>query len=304
MSQRLLLIVNPHAAAGRAGERLASLLAELGKLGIGADHVVTTRPGHALELARAASRDYERIAAVGGDGTVNEVASGILLGDGARAALGVVPLGTGNDVAQLLGVGSLPDAINALAHGPARTMDVIEVRCHEAGRPATRYALLFAAAGFAGELLRHTTPRVKRLFGPRYCYSVGFLRAVLSYRAPRLRVSCDGHVSEGRMFLVCAGNAEYAGGGVMRLSPGARTDDGKLNVSVIAALGRLETLRYFPALLKGEHIRHPRVRYGPATSVTIDADAPVPLQVDGDVFGCTPARFLVKARALKVVSAR
>jgi diacylglycerol kinase (ATP) len=304
MAARTLLIANPQAAGGRARAQIPAVLEALRQRQVQADVVVTTHPGHAVELAKSDAAVCDHLVAVGGDGTVNEVATGILLAAPARAALGVVPLGTGNDVAHLLGVGSVSTALEALTHDNVRAIDVIEVTCQDVGKPVTRYALLFAAVGFAAELLRWTTPRLKRLLGPRYCYSAGFLQALLCFRTPRLKVNCDGVVSEGRMFLACAGNTEYAGGGVMRLSPGARIDDGKLNLSLIGALGRFETLRYFPKLLKGEHVGHPKLRYFEARTLAVEAFPVAPVAQDGDVFGWTPARFEVRPAALKVLSAR
>src|SRR5439155_7057250 len=181
-------------------------------------------------------------------------------------ALAVIPFGTGNDAAQLLGIRSLEDAVNALASGTTRTIDAVEVRCHDAGKERTRYALLYAAVGFAGELLKCTTPTIKRLFGPRYCYSVGFFRALLGFRSPKMRVRCDDRDFHGRMFLVSAGNDEIVGAGTMWLSPGAIVDDGKLNVNVIEDLGRLETAGWFTKVLIGMQRTHPKVRYFAANS--------------------------------------
>src|SRR2546430_1540913 len=127
LSRRVLLIANPAAAAGRMARCWERLLAELSSRRIKADRQVTVRPGHAVALAQAATRSYDVVVAVGGDGTVNEVASGILLAGETTAVLGVVPLGTGNDLAHLLGIRSMEDAINALVSGTGRAMDAIEV---------------------------------------------------------------------------------------------------------------------------------------------------------------------------------
>jgi len=302
MKGRILLIANLTAAAGYATRRWDKLLVELTSHGVQADHAMTDRPGHALTLAAETSRSYDVIAAVGGDGTVNEVASGILLAGEAKTTLAVIPFGTGNDAAQLLGIRSLEDAVNALASGTTRTIDAIEVRCHDACKEVTRYALLYAAVGFAGELLKCTTPAVKRLFGPRYCYSVGFFRALLGFKSPRMQVRCGDREFNGRMFLVSAGNAEIVGAGTMRLSPGAKVDDGKLNVNVIEDLGRLETARWFPKVLKGMHTTHPKVRYFATTSVTVECEPLMEVQMDGELFGHTPATFQVRPGAIRVIA--
>ena len=302
MKRRILLIANPAAGAKRMARERARLLEALDKRGLKADFLLTDRPGHALGLAREASGRYEIIAAVGGDGTVNEVASGILLAGAPKPALAIIPLGTGNDAAHLLGIRSLEGAVEALASATTRTVDVIEIRCHDAGKELLRYALLYAAVGFAGALLKGTTPTVKRLFGPRYCYSVGFFRALIGFKSPQMRVRCDDRVFEGRMFLVSAGNAEIVGAGTMRLSPGARVDDGKLNVNVIEELGRCETAWCFPKVLKGLHTSHPKARYFDATSVTVECEPQMEVQMDGELFGQTPATFQVRPGGIRVIA--
>ena len=252
-----------------------------------------------MALGSAASSDV--VVAAGGDGTVNEVADGLIQSGRAQPTLGVLPLGTGNDVAQMLGLGDLTVAVAALGQGAARPMDVIEVRCQDHGQPVVRHALLFASVGFAGELLRRTTPRVKRWFGPKACYSVGLFRALPAFRAPFLRLDWDGHCSEGKFFLACVANAEFAGGGMMKLGPGARLDDGLLNVSLIAELGLLEVFRCFPQLRQGRHVTHPKVRYGTGRVLQVDAEPAMDVQMDGDVFGRTPVTFAIRPLALAIL---
>jgi diacylglycerol kinase (ATP) len=302
MNQRILLIANPSAAAGQSQRRWDALLAGLRERGLHAEPIITAHERHAIALAQEASRKHDVIVAVGGDGTVNEVATGILLSGATGTTLGIVPVGTGNDAAALMGIANVEDALNALSQGNVREMDAIEVRCQHEGQSATRYALLYAAVGFAGDVLKYTTTRVKRLFGPRYCYTVGFFRALLHYTSPTMKVSCDGQEFENRYFFVGAGNAEVVGGGTMRLSPGAKVDDGLMNVSIIEALGRLETTRHFPKLLAGTYTTHPKVRYFAATALSVESDPAIEVQMDGDLFGHTPAEFQVKPKALKVVT--
>jgi len=302
MTRRILLIANPSAAAGRASGRWEKLLGELQRRRLKADYVLTDRPRHAVELAKEAAGKYDVVAAAGGDGTVNEVANGLLLARAPGVLLGVIPLGTGNDVARMVGIVSVDDAIRALAGGAPQSVDVIEVNCEESGGLATCYGLLYAAVGFTGALLKCTTPPVKRLFGPRYCYMAGFFRALLSYESPVMRVECDGDEFTGRMFLVSAGNAEIVGSGTMRLSPGASIEDGKLNVNVVERMDRFEVARWFPKLLTGTHTTHPKVHYLTASSVSIETRPPMELQLDGELFGQTPATFTVKAGALEVIT--
>lgn len=302
MARRILLIANPNAAAGRSAARWEKLLVDLQARGLTADYALTNRPRHAMDLAKDAAGKYDVIAAVGGDGTMNEVANGILFSNHTDTALAVVPLGTGNDLARLVGIRTVEDSLDALAQGATQVIDAIEVSCFEEAKPAKHFALLYAAVGFAGEVGKHTTPRVKAIFGQRFCYSIGFFLALLRFESPAMRIRCDEKEFAGRMFLASAGKAEIIGGGAMRLSPGAKIDDGKLYVNVVEHLGRLETTRCFPRLLMGTHTTHPKVHYFPATAVNIESQPEMNVQLDGELFGKTPATFTVKPKALRVIT--
>lgn len=298
-----LVIINPAAGAGQALGRWRALEQQLRDAGLAFEPVVTEQPGDALRLAAEAADRHDLVVAAGGDGTVFEVCSGLGAASNTRAALGIVPLGTGNDSARALGIRTEAEALQALRRPTPRPVDLIQMECQIKSRPARRHAFLFAAVGITGELLERTTPAVKRVFGPRWSYPVGLVRALLHYRAPWLRVTLDGRPREGRFLFVGASNSEHAGGG-MRLAPGARVDDGCLDVNVIEAAGRLEALGQLRRLCQGRHVTHPKVCYGPARRIEIEAVAPLSVQADGDLVGHTPARFEVRPGALRALALR
>lgn len=300
MPRRLLVIVNPASGGRRAASRWESVHRQLQKFASVLRVVRTEYPGHAIDLARISAGNYDAVVAVGGDGTVSEVANG-LLQSGSATPLGVMPVGTANDGAAQFGIKSVQDALSALAGGVQRRFDTIEV-CHAREHHGqTRHALMFAAAGFGTELLARTTAGVKRLFGPRLCYAVGFLMALLHYHQQSMEARTERGDFKGRLFHVCAGNTEYAGGHSMRLSPGACPDDGKLNLCIIQRLSRLEALAHLPKLIRGTHPTHPKVRYFSGTSLEVRSEPPVPLAIDGDVVGCTPATLTIRPGSLAVL---
>ena len=173
-----------------------------------------------------------------------------------------------------------------------KALDVIRVRCHASKGPIIRYALLYAGVGIAIEVVKRTTPGVKRLFGQRLSYPAGALRAIWAYRAPLMRVTCDGKAREGRFLLVSASNAEISGGG-MRLAPGARMDDGLLDVNMCEAVNRLAAVVLLGKICRGRHTSHPRLRYFPARTVAVDANPSIEAAADGELIGHTPAQFEV-----------
>jgi len=301
-AKRILLIANPASGQHRGERRLAQASERLASLGHAVTGTLTESAGHATRLAKSNAPDFEIIAALGGDGTVNEVANGLMAVEpGERPALATLPVGTGNDVALTYGLAHFESAIDALAKGSTRTLDVIRVQLMRDGKSVTRHALLFVAAGFAAEVIRKTGPRVKRIFGRRFSYSVGLFRALASFRAPEFSVKWDGGETAGRMFQVCAGNTEFAAGGVMRISPGARPDDGLLNISLVDALGRLQIVRRFPSILSGRYVEDERVDYFTGKRLEIDAVPPAEFQADGDIIGTTPATVELLPGALQLV---
>ncbi len=302
-AKRILLIANPAAGRRHGEQRLAVARTQLEALGHAVTAALTESAGHATRLAKSNAPDFEIVAALGGDGTVNEVANGLMAVElGERPALATLPVGTGNDVALTFGLAHFESAIDALANGGTRTLDVIRVQLMRDGEPVTRHALLFVAAGFAAEVIRKTGPRVKRLFGRRFSYSVGLFRALASFRAPEFSVKWDGGEKRGRMFQVCAGNTEFGAGGVMRISPGARPDDGLLNISLVGALGRLQIVRRFPSILSGRYVEDERVDYFTGKRLEIDAVPPAEIQADGDIIGTTPAAIELLPGALRLVT--
>ncbi len=305
MSRRFLFIRNPASSGGRNQDiRLARIVAALESAGFTATVKTTSGRGSATELASQYGMTFDAVIAAGGDGTVRETAAG-LIRSGSRAVLGILPLGTGNDVARLVGTATVAEFLETVRHGDTDVMDTLRISVSRPdGTLATHTGLLFGAVGFAGELLRQTTPRVVRWFGPRWCYSVGFLRAVASYQPPQVTVRSGGRSESGPLLLACAANAPHAGGGAMQLAPGARLADGRLNMSIIRQVGRLGALRQFPALLRGTHLKDPRVIYFEAEDMTVETDRPVPVAIDGDLLGTTPARFEIAHRSLRILTRR
>lgn len=300
MPKHIGFIINPAAATGRCPARWAEFQDQLLQDGIQAKPVFTLRPGDAVRFAQELARECDVVVAVGGDGTIFEVVSGLLLSGAVHPHLGVVPMGTGNDAARLCGISDLAQARMALRGTRTKTVDAIKICCQANGTTVTHYGLLYGAVGLIGDAVKQTTPRVKRIFGRRLAYPVGALRAILSYRASRMRVTCDGQTSENRFLLVCASNGELSGGG-MRLAPGARMDDGLLDVNLCEAVSRGVAAALLWQISRGRRVSHPKLRYFTARNVAVAADPPMEVQADGERIGHTPVQLEVVPQALKVL---
>ncbi len=290
------LVIHPLVAGtGKDQDQVVALSHSLA-----ADLEIATAPGMAEADAREAV-DHDVLVAAGGDGTVHEVVNGLLNQHvEPRPRLAILPFGTGNDIARNLGILSIEDTLKALRDGTVRRFDVIRVALQGAAGPETVYGVLNCGIGFGAAVIRATTPLVKRLFGRQWCYTVGTFRAVVGWGSPALRIVHDGGVHEGRVFHLAVGNGEWECAGTMRLSPGARMDDGLLNVLLIHRGPKTEVIRNFAKIGTGEHIHHPLAEYFTTRRLEVTAEVPLEVQTDGDVIGRAPVTCEVVPGAVEV----
>lgn len=292
----VLYIINPAGHGGAGMKAWEAFKASWGKPIDASQVVFTERAGHAEEIAAAAPQ-HDIIAAVGGDGTVGEVISGIMKRAGEKPKLAIIPCGTGNDIARAAGLLSVDDAAAALHNETPRAFDLVRVE----GTAGHRYAFLFGNAGFS--CIPMMRPWMKRLLGATGAYYLAVLRQVFAYRAPQMNVRVDDQEYAGETFLVVAGNAEWVSGGSMRLSPGAIPDDGELNVSIIPSFPTTKILtRLFSSIANGTHINEPGVKYITGKKVEVQSEPPAVVDLDGELFGTTPVTFSVAPHAIQIMS--
>jgi diacylglycerol kinase (ATP) len=235
----------------------------------------TDRPGHGVELAaRAVQAGARCVVAVGGDGTVHEVANGLLQGGG-PATLGVVPIGTGNDFAKLTGV---------YRHGPAgavRRLVTARTVAFDVGRVLDEYFVNSAGVGFGAEVVRvrNAMPGLSGFLS----YLVPVLRAFARFRPPRLEVRASGFGETGYMMMVEICNGTTAGGSY-RFAPAALPGDGRLDVCVVRRVSLARFLLALPRVMRGTHGTMREVAMLQTRSVTVRSlDGPLVLHLDGEL---------------------
>jgi YegS/Rv2252/BmrU family lipid kinase len=283
------VIYNP--AAGRGKTAPLRGQAEQ-RLGAAWEWRPTERAGHAVELARqAASEGVPVVAAFGGDGTVGDVARGIL---GSNAALGIIPMGTGNDVARNLGLPlDLNVACNTLIAGKTRRVDMGVIN----GTPFLNNAGL----GFEARAMQVMNTSIRFVRG-KPAFTLAILKMFPSFQPFRMTVSKDGGPDEtlSAMMLSVLNGTMYGAG--MKACPDAVMDDGELDVLVIKALPKPRLLALFPKVIAGQHVGHPAVQLFRAKLLRVACDPPQPLNVDGDVQGESPVEITVRPGALAVIA--
>ncbi len=268
---------------------------------------MTTRYGEATRLAReAVDQGCRRLVAVGGDGTVNEVLNG-LFEDGVpldgSVALGIVPLGSGCDLARTLGITA--DSSPALhPHSPHRLvkMDVGRVDFTDLeGRPRTRLFMNMTDVG-AGGLVVEKAERAPAVLGRRPNYVWGIMAAALFYRARKVRIAVDGgQPMEMAIRNTIVANGRYFGRGFLA-APEAILDDGLFDIVNIGDFGTLEAVWNVPKLRRGAHLDHPKVSHCRGRRVLVESDERVLLEMDGDLVGTLPAACEVIPAAINVIA--
>ena len=235
---------------------------------------------------------------VGGDGSVNEVVNGTIGSD--PVELAVIPRGTGWDFVRTFAIPrDLDRAIEVALGGTARQVDAGRVSYRTwAGEEAQAYFANVASAGISGAIAKRANESSKAL-GGKISYYWSTLAVFLGWQTGHMRVSVDDEVREGRMIDVMVANGRYLGGGMM-MCPEAEPDDGILDVLLIGDVTKRDLLFVLPKTYKGKHLPHPRLEPLRGRVVTVDAEEPLPIELDGEQPGTTPVRIEVVPKALRV----
>jgi YegS/Rv2252/BmrU family lipid kinase len=301
------VIVNPSSRNGATGRRFHALESRL-RGALGPFDVERTRgPRDAERIAREGVRaGIERVIVAGGDGTANEVASGLLAADlGDYAEFGVLPLGTGGDFARSLGIPrDLDGAVARLTSGATRRIDAGRISYFDASsRNVSGYFVNVASLGISG-LVDQLVNRATKRFGGTASFLIGTVKALARYRSERVTLRVDGEVVfDAPLVLAAAANGRYFGGG-MHIAPEARLDDGLFDIVVVPDLPKRQLLAKLPSLYAGTHLSDAAGRFLRGRVIEAEA-APgsVLLDIDGEPLGSLPARMEVMPGALRVIGA-
>jgi len=294
--EALYFIVNPVAGSGRSEENFALVETLLKEKGVPYEVLRTKAPLEATELAKAAlEKGAKRIVAVGGDGTVNEVATALC---GTEAAMGILPFGTGNDLARSLSIPSEPRAaLASLLGGKVRRMDV--------GKANERIFVNVAGLGFDVRVLL-AMDKYKKRFRGMLPYLLGVMDVLIHLKPVKARIEADCEEGPRHYDLDCTivsvGNGRYFAGG-MKVLPQAELFDGCFDVGIIEKVSPLRLLRLLPLFVKGRHLHFPIVKYFRARRIRVFCEGEQQIQVDGEVCSSTPVEFSILPGAIGIIVA-
>ncbi len=299
------MIVNPRAQGGATGRDWPHLADRIRRV-VAFDEAITRGPGDATRLAREALRaGAERVVALGGDGTTNEVMNGFFEAGqpiAPDAALGLLPYGTGGDFRKTAGISKdFDQAVAVLGADRRRTIDVGRID-HAGG---VRMFINIASFGMSGVVDRMVNTSKKR-FG-KLSYLAATTRGMWRYDNQRVRITFDGVAADAlemTINTVAIANGKYFGGGML-MAPDAELDDGYFDVVAIGDLGMVDMILSSPSLYKGTHLHNKGVSARRAKTVLAEPASPgdvVELDVDGETPGRLPATFSNVPAALRLVA--
>ncbi len=278
-SEPVPLFINPVAGRGRAKREAASIRDLLGTCSVPVELIESTAAGDLEEIIfRASAAGADRVIVAGGDGSVHEAVNGLLRANNGTA-LGVIPLGTGNDFAKAC---SIPldwkEAATLLAN---RLHDQAPIRYVDAGRMNNRFFANGAGIGFDAKINRIAHNLRLPIGDLVYLVAVfqGLWDGVIT---PKVKIVYDDCEYEGPVTLASVSNGPWVGG-MFHMAPMAKIDDGRLDLIYVSPVNRLRILALLPKLIKGTHTTETEVTCSAIKSFKLVADEPVPSHLDGEV---------------------
>jgi diacylglycerol kinase (ATP) len=281
---KVKIIVNPYANRWRAQKRIPAIETSFITVGLPYDLIrIPEAGGGKQEAMKAVDEGYDAVVAAGGDGTVSEVVNGLIerAGDKATLPLGVLPVGTGNDFNAMA---RLPNDLLAsaqiIADGQTRQVDAGRITMDGAVHYFDNNCALAMEPMVTIENLQMT-----RLRG-NLRYVIALIRALMKLKAWHMSVSWEGGGYEGPLYLMSVCNSPRTGG-IFKMAPEARMDDGLLDYVVAPDVSKLTVISLLPRLIAGTHIHHPKVTFGKSSWLKAESEPGTPIHADGEVLGAS-----------------
>jgi len=269
----LLFIINPIAGGGRTKRVIPIIEKTMNESNIEYKIQYTKEPKEATRIAEENSKNYSAIIAVGGDGTVNEVAKGLI--NSGCGILGIIPSGTGNDLSRSLGISQDPNiALEIIINENYKNIDIGRVNGHN--------FLNIASIGFDTEVVC-VTNTIKKRIKNKIAYILGILWTLLYYRKASVDLEIDGISYKRNLVLLAIGKGKYYGGG-LKVLPMAEIDNGYLHICLVKDISNLKILFLFPSIIKGNHLKYKKyVEIYKGRHIILKNKDQINLNIDGEI---------------------
>lgn len=279
---KTLFIINPCSGRGSGRKTWETIKKQSEFLLPGLEAKYTSGPEHATLLAKeAVERNLDLVIIIGGDGTIHEAVNGIA---GSNVIIGIIPAGTGNDLAKVLGIPlDIHEALNIIHRGVRKKIDL--------GIADGQFFINMGGMGFDATVAHRVNSN--NFLKGKTAYLLAIIRTIMDYKAVKVRITIDNKTWEEKITLIAIGNGEYVGGGV-RMFPQANLNDGMLDICVIKETTKLDMLLTLPIIYKGKHAGHPKVSFYQGKEVIISKtrqDEHIYAHVDGQEINIWPIRF-------------
>lgn len=271
----ILFVINPVAGKNKSNDIISLIKDSMKKSNVNYAIKVTKAPKEATFICEEGlKRGYDTIVAVGGDGTINEVAQGIL--STGYGKLGIIPMGTGNDLAKSLELPMNPQlAIDKILQSKIEKIDV--------GKVEEKFFLNVGSIGLDSEIVK-TSEKVKKYFKGKISYVIALLLTLINYKSKKVTIELDNDKIEENILLVAIGNGRYYGGG-MKICPTADLKDNEFEICVIRKISKFKLLLIFKSVFRGNHIKYKEyVKIYRSSKVGIKSKDNLYLNIDGEVF--------------------
>ena len=279
--KRFKFIINPEAGRGKTRKIEAVLRGILGKRNIDFEIEMTQKAFDAVDIAKRSAATFDVVVAVGGDGTANEVANGVI---GSSASMGVIPSGSGNDFAALLGMDNdLEKSVDQIILAKTQKIDSGTVHLEDSTRKRTSRRFVNSIGIGFDAIVAYESQKIKSLKGiPLYLLSI--FRSLRRLKPHLFQVICNGKSENEHYYLVCVGNGNREGGGFY-VTPSADPSDGMFEVCTLTQVSLLKALRILPTILKGAHGKFAEVRFTRTRQISVGSGKPFIVHCDGEVLG-------------------
>lgn len=294
--KKIFFVVNPISGNGKAKKSFPLIEDFLKENELIYEKIITQYKDHATQIATelSARDDIEIIVVVGGDGTLYEVINGLFISK-VKIPVGYIPTGTGNDYGRHMNIPTDPiEALKRIIEKDVKEIDVGHINNH--------YFINVASMGFDAEVANYAnTSKLKKYIG-KLVYVIGVIKSLWSFTPKRLGLEIDGnHYIFDNVWLIAVANNRYYGGGML-ISPNSVNDDGLFEVCIIKDLSKLQLLKLFPTIFKGNHIKYyPKVIMMKGQTVKIEANEETTIQSDGEILSADTLVLNNLNKSLKVV---
>lgn len=303
-----MLLLNPHAGAGKGKKDLDIILRHLKEAGFNFELFISEYPQHAIPLTiEGIEKGYRKIIIAGGDGTMNEVANGIFkqqVCPPSEIVVGMIPVGTGNDWIKTFEIpNEYEKAISCIKREKILVQDVGQITFNGNGEQSTRFFTNMAGFGFDALVAEKANRLKNKGRTGLMVYLQSLAASYLQYQTRKVNIAIDGEEVEDLIFSASIGIGKYNGGGMMQ-APGAIPDNGLFQVTVIRKIGLLGILWNLPGLFTGTFVNDRRVSVYQAKQVSISSSQKIAGEADGELLGNHQFKIDMLPKQLQVIVGR